>query len=66
MAQASRVSAGTGEDARTTSLFRGMLKATAICCAIRGQPQVGFRCFMSTTAAMMSGAGPLGPGFIGL
>jgi hypothetical protein len=28
-------------------------------------PQVGFRCFMSTTAAMTSWLGPLGPSFIG-
>src|SRR2546426_470357 len=31
---------------------------------MRGQPQVGFRRFMSTTAAMRSGAGPLGAGFL--
>jgi hypothetical protein len=37
---------------RTTSLFMGIPKAKAICCAIRGQPQVGFRRFISTTAAM--------------
>jgi hypothetical protein len=48
---------------RTTSLFMGMSKAKVICCAIRGQPQVGFRCFMSTTAAMTSRLGPFGPGF---
>ena len=46
---------------RTTSLFMGMSKAKVICCAIRGQPQVGFRCFMSTTAAMTSRLGPFGP-----
>src|SRR5690242_11194688 len=34
-------------------------------CAIRGQPQLGFRCFMSTTAAMRSWLGPFGPGFTG-
>jgi hypothetical protein len=34
-------------------------------CAPRGQPQLGFRCFMSTTTAMTSGLGPLGPGFAG-
>ena len=27
-------------------------------------PQLAFRCFMSTTAAMTSWLGPLGPGFI--
>jgi hypothetical protein len=36
-------------------------KANAICCAIRGHPQLGFRCFMSTTAAITSWLGPLGP-----
>ena len=30
---------------------------------VRGQPHVGFRCFIWTTAAMTSGLGPLGPGF---
>ena len=30
--------------------------------AIRGQPQVGFRCFISTTASMSSSFGPGGPG----
>jgi hypothetical protein len=52
-----------GENAPTTSLFMGIPKARVICCAIRGHPQVGFHCFMSTTAAMTSGLGPLGPGF---
>ena len=28
-------------------------------------PQLEVRCFMSTTAAMTSGVGPLGPGFVG-
>src|SRR3989442_7142134 len=50
---------------RTTSLFMGIPKARVICCAIRGHPQVGFRCFMSTTAAMTSWLGPLGPGLVG-
>ena len=45
---------------RTTSLFMGMPKAKAICCAMRGHPQVGFRCFMSTTAAMTPDWGPSG------
>jgi hypothetical protein len=31
-----------------------LLAHHVICCAIRGQPQLGFRCFMSTTAAMIS------------
>jgi hypothetical protein len=44
--------------------FMGMPTAKAICCAIRGHPQVGFRCFMSTTAAMTSRLGPIGPGFL--
>jgi hypothetical protein len=50
---------------RTTSLSIGISKANVICCAIRGHPQLGFRCFMSTTAATTSGLRPLGPGFIG-
>src|SRR5712692_9172883 len=50
---------------RTTSLFMGIPKARVICCAIRGHPQIGFRCFMSATAAMTSWLGPLGPGFVG-
>ena len=50
---------------RTTSLLMGMPKAKTICCAIRGQPQVGFRRFMSTTAATISWLGPFGPGFVG-
>jgi len=50
---------------RTTSLVIGTAKAWAICCAIRGQPHVGFRRFMSTTAAMISWVGPFGPGFVG-
>src|SRR5712691_4386893 len=48
---------------RTTSLLMGIPKARVICCAIRGHPHVGFRCFMSTTAAMTSWLGPFGPGF---
>ena len=47
------------------SLSIGIPKASPICCAIRGHSQLGFRCFMSTTAAMTSWLGPLGPGFIG-
>jgi hypothetical protein len=50
---------------RTTSLLMETLKASVICCAIRGHPQLGFRCFMSMTAAITSWLGPLGPGFIG-
>ena len=42
----------------------GISKAKAICCAIRGQPHVGFRRFMSTTAATTSWLGPRGPGFL--
>ena len=34
---------------RTTSLSMGIPKAKVICCAIRGYPQLGFRCFMSTS-----------------
>jgi hypothetical protein len=50
---------------RTTSLLMGIPNASVIWCAIRGHPQVGFRCFMSTTAAMTSWLGPLGPGLVG-
>ena len=50
---------------RTTSLLMEIPKARVICCAIRGHPQIGFRCFMSTTAAMTSWLGPLGPGLVG-
>ena len=32
----------------------GMPNAKATCCAIRGHPHVGFRCFMSRTAVMTS------------
>jgi hypothetical protein len=39
----------------------GMPKANVIWSAMRGQPQVGFRCFMSTTAAMTSRLGRFGP-----
>ena len=49
---------------RTTSLFIGMPNANVICCAMRGHPQVGFRRFMSTTAAITSLVGPFGPGFV--
>jgi hypothetical protein len=48
---------------RTTSLLIGTSKAKVICCAIRGQPHVGFRRFISTTAATTSRLGPRGPGF---
>ena len=37
---------------RTTSLSIWMWNAKAICCAIRGEPQSGLRCFISTTARM--------------
>src|SRR6516225_10120267 len=30
---------------------------------MRGQPQLGLRCFISTTASMSSALGPFGPGF---
>src|SRR6516162_3061903 len=49
---------------RTTSLLMGIPKAKAICCAIRGQPHVGFRRFICTTATMTSWLGPFGPGFL--
>jgi hypothetical protein len=42
----------------------GMSKAKLIWLAIRGHPHVGFRCFISTTARISSGFGPLGPGLV--
>src|SRR2546430_6881026 len=39
-----------------TTLFR------SICWAIRGQPQLGLRCFISRTAWTSSALGPFGPG----
>jgi hypothetical protein len=51
---------------RTASLLMEIAKARAICYAIRGQPHVGFRRFISTTAAMISSVGPLGPGLVGI
>ena len=53
----------TDENPRTTSLSVWMLNAKAICCAIRGEPQLGLRCFISTTKWMSSVRGPFGPGF---
>jgi hypothetical protein len=50
---------------RTASLFMGIPNASVNWCAIRGHPQLGFRCFMSTTGAMTSRLGPLGPGLVG-
>ena len=47
---------------RTTSLSISTPKASVICSAIRGQPQLGLRRFVSTTASMSSLVGPLGPG----
>ncbi len=41
----------------------GNTEGQVICCAIRGQPQLRFRRFISTTAAMTSWLGPFGPGF---
>ena len=40
-----------------------MSKVSEICCAILGHPQLGLRRLNSTTAAMISRLGPLGPGF---
>src|ERR1700735_1065079 len=37
-------------------------KGKVICSAIRGQPQRGLRCFISTTAWTSSVLGPFGPG----
>jgi hypothetical protein len=47
----------------TTSGLRSIPKVIESCWAIRGQPQRGLRCLNSTTAAMISRLGPLGPGF---
>src|SRR5215472_9272202 len=47
---------------RTISLSIATPKAKAICWAMRGEPQVGFRRFISTTAPMSSFSGPFGPG----
>ena len=44
---------------RTTSLLMGRPKARVICCAIRGHPQLGFRCFMSDDGSDDVVAGPL-------
>ena len=44
------------------SLSTGIPKAKAICWAIRGQPQVGLRCFIWTTASTRSLPSPFGPG----
>jgi hypothetical protein len=49
--------------AGTTSLSIGMWNAKAIRWAMRGQPQLGLRCFISTTAQMSSALGPFGPDF---
>jgi hypothetical protein len=38
------------------------VRGNVICWAIRGQPQVGLRRFISTTASINSWAGPFGPG----
>jgi len=48
---------------RRAELYYEQLDAKAICWAIRGQPQLGFRCFISTTTWISSALGPLGPGF---
>src|SRR5262249_16707233 len=49
---------------RTTSLFIEVPNVRLICSAIRGQPQLGLCCFISTTARMMSTSGPFGPGLL--
>src|SRR5215467_1048729 len=43
---------------RITSLSISTPKANAICWAMRGQPQLGLRRFMATTASMSSCFGP--------
>src|SRR5215813_9921254 len=47
---------------RTTSLSMSMPNAKAICSAIRLQPQVQLRRFISRTASISSFVGPVGPG----
>ena len=47
---------------RTTSLSISTPKVRETVYAIRGQPNLGFRRLISTTALMSSCAGPLGPG----
>src|SRR5262245_54461702 len=47
---------------RTTSLSMSTPKARATCWAIRLQPHVRLRRFISTTASITSLVGPLGPG----
>ena len=47
---------------RTTSLSTWIPNANAICSAMRGHPQFGFRRFISTTVSTSSLVGPLGPG----
>jgi len=47
------------------SLLISIPKANAICLAIRGQPQVGLRCFIWTTASIRSLPRPFGPGLLG-
>jgi len=47
------------------------VELTATCCAIRGHPQLGFGCFLSTTAASTAwlggdGPAPAGPSLTGL
>jgi hypothetical protein len=39
-----------GENPSNHVFVDWMWNAKAICCAIRGQPQLGLRCFISTTA----------------
>src|ERR1700756_1488377 len=39
-------------------------KVKAICSAMRGHPQRGLRCFISTTARIRSVLGPFGPGLV--
>ena len=47
---------------RTTSLLIARPNALEICSAILRQPMRGLRRFISTTAAISSQEGPLGPG----
>jgi len=46
----------------TASLLMGTSKAKAICCAMRGDPQLGFRRFILDDGSHHVAAGPRWPG----
>jgi hypothetical protein len=51
-----------GDRPQQSAFYSGLTTNTRRRSAIRGQPQRGFRCFISTTALMSSALGPFGPG----